>query len=106
MGEKKRVKRDARQFERDRITTKQNASAAKKLKASMDEQELDNFDWLCTPECTCENGSGKCPMEKYKRHETCNIVKKGSCKVRACVTARKANVEDDTSHTLLCLAPP
>ena len=56
MGEKKRLKRDARQSERDRITTKQNASIAKKLKEAIYEQELDNFYWLCTPECTCGNG--------------------------------------------------
>ena len=106
MGENKRLKRDAKQFERDRITTKRNASVAKKLKAAMDEQELDNFHWLCTPECTCGNGSGNCPMEKYKRCETCNIVKKSLCKVRACVAARKASVETHTNPTLLCLAPP
>jgi hypothetical protein len=53
-------------------------------------------------------GPGDACMTLLPENRECLTVniKKGLCKVRACVAARKASVEIRTNPTLLCLAPP
>jgi hypothetical protein len=54
----------------------------------------------CTPECACGAPIGECPMIKYIKCNTCNEIKKGMCKVRACVAKRK-----EQSQMLMIEAP-
>ena len=93
MGAKKKRKRDAAQKERERIDGEKEKRELKKADAANKKLELELGYAKCKPECTCGAPVGECPMAKFIKCETCNEIKKGLCKVRACVAERKEQPE-------------